>query len=341
MKKLFTMVAALTLAFSAFADKIYFQTTSACQWDSDEAKIGAIFRTGMDEADYGLFTDFFTAVDGVAGLYEADVPSNEEPWVSVQFLRYNPATTATKPFWGDFWNGTSVEEYDGTNNMFTATSWGTGTFGTTGSWSVYVPGGDPTPPVPTGDYVYFQTTEDCDWSVDGAKIGAIFRTGMTTADYGLFTEFFETNGAGLFYAEIPANEEPFVSVQFLRYNPATTATKPFWGDFWNGTDVEAWDASKNMFTATSWGGGQLTTTGTWSAYVPTSAEEAEEAAVNIYSNGLAINAEFEGEASVFICNMAGVVLASEVAENSFTFVASQAGIYIVKINNTTARIMVR
>ena len=341
MKKLFTIFAALTLAFSAFADKIYFQTTSACDWSLDEAKIGAVFRTGMTDADYGLFTEFFTAVDGVAGLYEAEIPVNGEPWVSVQFLRYNPATTATKPFWGDFWNGTSVEEYDGTNNMFTATSWGTGTFGTTGSWSVYVPGGDPTPLVPTGDYVYFQTTEDCDWSVDGAKIGAIFRTGMTTADYGLFTEFFETNGAGLFYAEIPANEEPWVSVQFLRYNPATTATKPFWGDFWNGTDVEAWDASTNMFTATSWGGGQLTTTGTWSAYVPTSAAETEAQEVQIFSRSKTVTVLLDGAASLVVYNMAGATIVETQIEDFFTFNVSEGGIYIVSINGKATKIYVR
>lgn len=338
MKKLFTIVAALMLAVSAFADKIYFKTTSACDWSVDNAKIGAVFRTGMTTDSYGLFTEFFTAVEGVSGLFEAEVPSNEEPWVSVQFLRYDPTTTATKPYWGDFWNKTGVEAYDGTDNMFTATSWGGAGGDTTGDWSVYTPGSDPEPIVPTGNYVYFQTTEDCNWASDGAKIGAVFRTAMSEEGYGLFTDYMATNGSGLFYAEIPANEEPWISVQFIRYN--TESTTPGWANFWNTTGVMAWDAAKNLFTATSWGMGLDGTIGEWSTYVPTAAEEAEENAVNIYSSGKNIFVEFAGEANVFACNMAGAVVINTVADGGISFSVPAPGLYIVKAGDVTAKLYV-
>ena len=193
------------------------------------------------------------------------------------------------------------------------------------------------------DKIYFQTTSACDWSLDEAKIGAVFRTGMTDADYGLFTEFFTAvdGVAGLYEAEIPANGEPWVSVQFLRYNPATTATKPFWGDFWNGTDVEAWDASKNMFTATSWGGGQLTTTGTWSAYVPTSAAETEAQEVQIFSRSKTVTVLLDGAASLVVYNMAGATIVETQIEDFFTFNVSEGGIYIVSINGKATKIYVR
>lgn len=270
MKKVFTLAAALMLAFSVYAEKIYFKTTSATSWwANDGAKIGALFKVGKGAMDYGMYAAFFTPVEGQSGVFESDVPENGEPFVAVQFLRYQ--STATSPEEQSYWNATGLLDYTGEYNMFTATASGEAWDSTTGEWGTYTPGPGP---VPTGDVIYFQTTEACNWAVDGAKIGAIFRTGMSDQDYGLFTAFFTDNGNGLYSAEIPANEEPWVSVQFLRYNPI--AEKPVWADFWNGTGVEAFDGTKNMFTATDWGGGQLTTTGTWSVYTPTDASSAKE-----------------------------------------------------------------
>lgn len=287
MKKIFTLAAALMLAFSVYAEKIYFKTTSATSWwASDGAKIGALFKVGKGAMDFGKYAAFFTPVEGQSGVYESDVPENGEPFVAVQFLRYQ--STATSPEDESYWNATGLMDYTGEYNQFTATAAGDAWDSTTGEWGTYTPGPGP---VPTGDVIYFQTTKDCDWSVDGAKIGAIFRTGMSDQDYGLFTEFFTDLGNGLFSAAIPENEEPWVSVQFLRYNPI--AEKPAWADFWNGTGVESFDGTKNLFTATDWGAGQLTTTGTWSVYTPTDApsvneEETQKNQVVITAKGLFI-----------------------------------------------------
>ena len=54
------------LCSSATAKQIYFQYTDGADWwGNDGAKIGAIFREGMSDQDYGVYTSFFTPVAGL------------------------------------------------------------------------------------------------------------------------------------------------------------------------------------------------------------------------------------------------------------------------------------
>lgn len=147
-------------AISASAAQIYFQfKDGASWWGNDGAKIGAIFRTGTTSTDFGLYTDFFTPVSGQTNMYEATIPTNEEAFKSVQFLRFN--STATKVEWANLWNATQIISYDGTKNLFIANACGTEWDSTTGIWSTY----NPTPgPTPTEDGVTLYFKRPADWA---------------------------------------------------------------------------------------------------------------------------------------------------------------------------------
>lgn len=118
--------------------------------------------------------------------------------------------------------------------------------------------------------IYFQFKDGAEWwGNDGAKIGAIFRTGTTSSDFGKYTTFFTpvSGQTNMYEAAIPVNEEAFKSVQFLRFS--STATKVDWADLWNTTGIITYDGSKNLFIANASGTDWDSTTGIWSSYNPT------------------------------------------------------------------------
>ncbi|GEM_PF-2849401 len=140
MKKIFTFVAALMLAFSASAVNVYFKLTPATSWwANDGAKIGAYFKVGPDELDEGAYAQFFTLVPGTTDTYVGVVPESEEdPYLYVQFLRYS--SMATDPEDMNYWNATGLETWNGVNDMFTATGSGDTWDSTTGTWSKFAVG---------------------------------------------------------------------------------------------------------------------------------------------------------------------------------------------------------
>lgn len=114
--------------------------------------------------------------------------------------------------------------------------------------------------------IYFQFTgEAAWWGNDGAKFGAIFRTGMSDQDYGEYTSFFTqvAGDAGTYQATVP-NISDIASVQFLRFS--STATKVEWADLWNVSVITPYDGSKNLFIANASGADWNSTTGVWSVY---------------------------------------------------------------------------
>jgi len=277
MKKVFTLAAALMLAFSAIAENVYFKTTAATSWwANDGAKIGALFKVGTDPLDFGMYAQFFTLVPGTTDTYVGTVPENEEPFVAVQFLRYNSA--ATDPEEMNYWNATGLETWDGVNDMFTATASGDTWDSTTGKWSKYNP-----TPGPTGDKIYLDCESfdaDNNWNQAGAQMGVMFTDG-TTSEYTDFMSYDSTKK--LFYASIPEGE--WTACIFMRYS--NTATQTGWADFWNRSCEVSYDGSDNLYTIADWDGCTDTrdaanhSDGEWST-APTAADEAEaDAAVKV------------------------------------------------------------
>lgn len=144
MKKLFRIIYMAfllgCLCSSATAKQIYFQyTDGAAWWGNDGAKIGAIFRAGMSDQDYGVYTSFFTPVAGQTNLLEATIPAEAESFVSVQFLRFSSGATVCE--WSNLWNISQIIAYSPSNNLFIANAAGADWNSTTGIWSNYGNGG--------------------------------------------------------------------------------------------------------------------------------------------------------------------------------------------------------
>ena len=345
MKKLVTLFVALAFTASMFAEKIYFQTTSDCNWMVDEAKLGAIFRTGMTDADYGVFTDYFTPVEGQEGLYCADIPVNEEPWQSVQFLRYSNTAASATPIWGDFWNGTGIETFDGAYDLFTATSWGTGQLTTTGTWSVYEGGSTPTPtptPTPGARKVYLDAASgpaaDNNWEAADAKFFVMFAVDSETSAY---TNFMTKNAAGYWEAEVP--EGDWNTFIFFRADPTQAA--PDWA-YWNRSCEMNYDEVNNLFIVRTWDGctdsrdADAHCSGDLKAYGSTPVEEVAFEG-SVYSQGNTIFANFEGEAEIVVCTLTGKLLDSTKAEGSYQITVPTIGNYVIKIGDFKTVICVK
>ena len=133
MKKLFTMCAlALAAMLTAQAvnieggTKLYLNTGGV--WGSGGDRFAIYFSDGTGDA----WADM--TATATAGLFETTVP--EGSWSLLIYCRLNGAVTGTS--WDNVWNQTEDLTYDGTNNLYTITGWGSG-FGAkcTGEWSFH------------------------------------------------------------------------------------------------------------------------------------------------------------------------------------------------------------
>lgn len=133
MKKMFTMCAlALVAMLTAQAVNVaggtrLFLNTGGV-WGSGGDRFAIYFSDGMGDA----WADM--TATATSGLYEATVP--EGSWSLLIYCRLDGATTGTS--WDNVWNQTEDLTYDGTNNLYTITSWGSGMGAKcTGEWSFH------------------------------------------------------------------------------------------------------------------------------------------------------------------------------------------------------------
>ncbi|NCC98366.1 MAG: T9SS type A sorting domain-containing protein [Bacteroidia bacterium] len=338
MKKLTFLLVALLCAsgvFSAEINKIYLDAGGSSLWDQSEAKFGVMFSNDESSA----FTAFMTK--NIDGIYEAEVPAGT--WTMARFMRY--ANTASTPAWADFWNKTCILEY-GAYDLFTVQNWDECSEGedlnSDGVWSQYVEGEGPE--VDTEGKIYLTFGPNCAWwTNDNAMFGAIFRTDYTEAGYGLFTPAYFTLADAVnnvWEGDIPTNEEPWVSVQFLRYDPATLQPTPAWADFWNGTVVIDYTGTNNCFKIETSGAEQRSCDGSWMQYPITSVQSTPDFDTEILVNGLNVSLIYNGEANVEVYGIGGKLITSGSAEGKFDFNVNNSGIYIVRINGTSYKVAV-
>ena len=85
--------------------------------DSGTARFAAYFYTGTST---GIFVDM-SLVSGSTDAYEVTSPSGT--YTNVIFCRMNGATTTDS--WTNVWNQTEDLTYDGSNNLYIISGWGT------------------------------------------------------------------------------------------------------------------------------------------------------------------------------------------------------------------------
>ena len=129
MKKIFTLFAALMMAFSMFAADIpagtKFYLTPSANWNQSNARF-AVYFFGNGEAWVSM-----TKVAGENNLYEVTSPN--KVYKNLIFCRMNPGAAANN--WNNKWNQTSDLTYDGTKNHYTVKegTWDKGG----GTWSIW------------------------------------------------------------------------------------------------------------------------------------------------------------------------------------------------------------
>ncbi len=85
--------------------------------DSGTARFAAYFYTGTST---GTFVNM-TLIDNSTDTYEATSPS--ETYTNVIFCRMDGSTTTNS--WANVWNQTQDLTYDGSNNLYIISGWGT------------------------------------------------------------------------------------------------------------------------------------------------------------------------------------------------------------------------
>ena len=102
-------------------------------WEVDGARFAAYFFSGADYA----WADFSSLPSGEESYYEATAPAGT--WTNVIFCRM--MGSAPENNWDNKWNQTEDLVFDGTNNLFSITGWGTEK--SIGVWGLHVIDLDP------------------------------------------------------------------------------------------------------------------------------------------------------------------------------------------------------
>lgn len=113
---LFFLVTSLLQANNITQGTILYLSTGV--WDdSGTARFAAYFYTGTST---GTFVNM-TLIDNSTDTYEATSPS--ETYTNVIFCRMDGSTTTNS--WANVWNQTEDLTYDGSNNLYIISGWGT------------------------------------------------------------------------------------------------------------------------------------------------------------------------------------------------------------------------
>lgn len=310
MKKITLFFAALFVAMSAFATKIYFKPDS--YWKNNNAWFAVWYWGDNTNGQWANMTE-----SEVTGIYVTEI-ENPQNLIFVSMKDGKPAD------WNNKENNCQTNDlkYDGTNNLYTIEGMG-------GSWSIFdsnSQGEEPTPIVlyPTNTNIY--VTVHSQWAADNARFAAYF----FGVNGDIWTDM--TNVKELIYSlNVPAGE--WNGMIICRMNPETTDNT--WDNLWGGqtTDV-TYEEGKNHYIINSedqcWDGNKPG--GSWTVY------EETETPVNV--ENITIN-------NIFVQN--GMIVADEEI-SIFTITGQNVtdmngnltkGVYIVKSANTTAKVVVK
>ncbi len=186
---------------------------------------------------------FIDMTSAGSNLYQVTIPSG---YSNVIIMRMNGETTENS--WTNCWNQTDDLTFSSSQNLFTATGWGSDnkfTVSASSSGDIVVTPTNPTE-TPTSTPVSSNTL----YFNDAAIAVGNERYCVYTWDGNGGEQFIDMTSAGsnLYQATIPNG---YSNVIIMRMNGSTTENN--WGNCWNQTDDLTFSSSQNMFTATGWG----------------------------------------------------------------------------------------
>lgn len=317
MKKITLFFAALFVAMSAFATKIYFKPDS--YWTNNNAWFAVWYWGDNTNGQWANMTE-----SEVTGIYVTEI-ENPQNLIFVSMKDGKPAD------WNNKENNcqTNNLKYDGTNNLYTIEGMG-------GSWSIFdsnSQGEEPTPIVlyPTNTTIY--VTVHSQWATDNARFAAYF----FGVNGDIWTDM--TNVKELIYSlNVPAGE--WNGMIICRMNPNNTENRwnndgeengPFWG--MQTIDI-VYEEGKNHYIINS---EDQTLDGNkpggfWTTYKANDTTTTLEntTIANIYTqNGMIVADE---EISIFTITGQNVTNLNGKLEN---------GVYIVKSANATTKVVVK
>ncbi len=173
-------------------------------------------------------------------VYSANVPDG---YTNIIFCRMNGGTTDNN--WDNKWNQSADLTFNSSQNLYTATGWGSnGQFN--GSWGSYNGPINPTDPTdPTNPPVGNNTVYLNDAAIHaGDERYAIY----VWNDGGNQWIDMTSAGTNLYQANVP---DGYTNIIFCRMNGGTTDNN--WDNKWNQSADLTFNGSQNLYTATGWG----------------------------------------------------------------------------------------
>ncbi|MEE1125623.1 MAG: starch-binding protein [Acutalibacteraceae bacterium] len=185
-----------------------------------------------------------------ANLYQANVPDG---YTNITFCRMNGGTSDNS--WTNVWNQTADLTFSSTQNLYTATGWGSenkfnGNWGSVGPIDPI----DPTNPVdpPVGNNTVY--LNDSAIHVGNERYAIYVWKSDSDNKWISMT----SAGGNLYQANVP---DGYTNIIFCRMNGGTSDNA--WTNVWNQTPDLTFNSSQNLYTATGWGSnGQFN--GNWS-----------------------------------------------------------------------------
>lgn len=183
-----------------------------------------------------------------ANLYQANVPDG---YTNIIFCRMNGGTSDNS--WTNVWNQTADLTFSSTQNLYTATGWGSenkfnGNWGSVGPIDPI----DPTNPPVGNNTVYLNAS-----AINAGDERYAIYVWKSDSDNKWID--MTSAGSGLYQATVP---DGYTNIIFCRMNGGTSDNA--WTNVWNQTPDLTFNSSQNLYTATGWGSnGQFN--GNWSA----------------------------------------------------------------------------
>ena len=317
MKKITLFFAALFVAMSAFATKIYFKPDS--YWTNNNAWFAVWYWEDNANGQWANMTE-----SEVTGIYVTEI-ENPQNLIFVSMKDGKPAD------WNNKENNCQTNDlkYDGTNNLYTIEGMG-------GSWSIFdsnSQGEEPTPTILFPENTTIYVTVHTEWPADNARFAAYF----FGTNGNIWTNMTNIKDA-VYSLTVPAGEWDGMIV--CRMNPNNTENRwnndgeenaPFWGA--QTQDIK-YEEGKNHYVINSedatWDGNKPG--GSWTVYTPTENPTSVE---NITINNIYVqNGMIMADEEIAIFTITG--------QNVTDMNGNLAkGVYIVKSANATTKVVVK
>ncbi len=183
-----------------------------------------------------------------SNLYQAEVPDG---YTNIIFCRMNGAMSDNN--WNNVWNQTPDLTFNSTQNLYTATGWGSNNQ-FNGNWGSQGPI-DPTNPTnpPVGNNVVYLNAGAINTGEERYAIYVWNDNGNQWIDM-------TSAGSNLYQATVP---DGYTNIIFCRMNGSTSENNWNTGTLWNQSADLTFNSSQNLFTATGWNGAQFN--GNWSS----------------------------------------------------------------------------